>query len=36
LGKQGWERIVSLELDEAEKAEFEKSAAAVRSMNAAL
>jgi malate dehydrogenase len=36
LGKGGWERIVNIELNEAEKAEFEKSAAAVRSMNAAL
>jgi malate dehydrogenase len=36
LGKQGWEKIVELSLDEAEKAEFEKSATAVRSMNAAL
>lgn len=36
LGKNGWERIVSLNLNDAEKAEFEKSAAAVRSMNAAL
>jgi malate dehydrogenase len=36
LGKNGWERIVELSLNDAEKAEFEKSAAAVRSMNAAL
>jgi malate dehydrogenase len=36
LGKSGWESIVSLNLNDAEKAEFEKSAAAVRSMNAAL
>jgi malate dehydrogenase len=36
LGKGGWERIVNIELNESEKAEFEKSAAAVRSMNAAL
>jgi malate dehydrogenase len=36
LGKGGWERIVNIELNEAEMAEFEKSAAAVRSMNAAL
>jgi malate dehydrogenase len=36
LGKSGWEKIVSIELNEAEKAEFEKSANAVRNMNAAL
>ena len=36
LGKSGWEKIVSLDLNEAEKAEFEKSATAVRNMNAAL
>jgi len=36
LGKSGWEKIVSLDLNDAEKAEFEKSADAVRNMNAAL
>jgi malate dehydrogenase len=36
LGRNGWERIVSLDLNEEEKAEFAKSAEAVRSMNAAL
>lgn len=36
LGKSGWEKIVNLDLNESEKAEFEKSAAAVRNMNAAL
>lgn len=36
LGKNGWERIVELELNEGEKAEFEKSAEAVRNMNSAL
>lgn len=33
LGKNGWERILELPLDEAEKAAFAKSADAVRSMN---
>jgi malate dehydrogenase len=33
IGKNGWEKIVEFELDEKEKATFEKSAAAVRSMN---
>ncbi len=36
LGKSGWEKIVNLDLNDAEKAEFEKSADAVRNMNAAL
>ena len=36
LGKNGWEKIVEFELDDHEKAAFEKSAAAVRSMNEAL
>lgn len=36
IGKNGWERIVDLDLNEAEQAEFNKSAAAVRSMNAVL
>ena len=33
LGKNGWERILELPLDEAEKTAFEKSAEAVRNMN---
>jgi len=33
IGKNGWEKIVSLELNDAEKTEFAKSADAVRSMN---
>ncbi|MBB3188618.1 malate dehydrogenase [Microbacter margulisiae] len=33
IGKNGWESIVNLKLDEEEKALFEKSAAAVRTMN---
>lgn len=33
LGKNGWERIIELPLDEAEKAAFAKSADAVRTMN---
>ena len=36
LGASGWESIVSLDLNEDEKAEFAKSADAVRSMNNAL
>jgi malate dehydrogenase len=36
IGKNGWEKIVEFELDDQEKAAFEKSAAAVRSMNNAL
>jgi malate dehydrogenase len=36
IGKGGWESMVQLELDEAEKAEFAKSADAVRSMNSVL
>jgi malate dehydrogenase len=36
IGKNGWESIVALDLDEAEKAEFAKSADAVRSMNTVL
>lgn len=36
IGKNGWERIIDLNLNEAEQAEFNKSAAAVRSMNAVL
>jgi malate dehydrogenase len=33
IGKNGWEKILDFELNEAEQAEFNKSAAAVRSMN---
>lgn len=33
LGKDGWEKILTLPLDEEEKAAFEKSAEAVRNMN---
>jgi malate dehydrogenase len=36
IGKSGWESIVNLELNDAEKAEFAKSADAVRSMNSVL
>lgn len=36
LGKDGWEKIIDLELTDSEKAAFEKSAEAVRSMNGAL
>jgi malate dehydrogenase len=36
LGKSGWEKIVNLDLNDAEKAEFAKSADAVRSMNIVL
>lgn len=36
LGKSGWESIVQLDLSAEEKAEFEKSAAAVRNMNQVL
>lgn len=36
LGKSGWESIVELELTEDEKAEFAKSADAVRNMNSVL
>ncbi|MFN5889002.1 MAG: malate dehydrogenase [Bacteroidota bacterium] len=36
IGASGWESIVSLDLNEEEKAEFAKSADAVRSMNNAL
>ena len=36
LGKSGWEKIVNLDLNDAEKTEFAKSADAVRNMNAAL
>lgn len=33
IGKNGWEKILDFELNESEMAEFNKSAAAVRSMN---
>jgi malate dehydrogenase len=33
IGKNGWEKILDFELNETEQAEFNKSAAAVRSMN---
>ena len=36
IGKNGWESIVTLELNEEEKAEFAKSADAVRNMNSVL
>ena len=36
LGRKGWEKIIPLELTDSEKAAFEKSAEAVRSMNGAL
>src|SRR3954452_18533094 len=36
IGKNGWEKIVELELSEQEQAEFNKSAEAVRSMNEVL
>ncbi|MCF0061490.1 MULTISPECIES: malate dehydrogenase [Dyadobacter] len=36
LGRKGWEKIIQLELTDSEKAAFEKSAEAVRSMNGAL
>ena len=36
LGRNGWDKIINLRLGDAEKAAFEKSAEAVRAMNAAL
>lgn len=36
IGKNGWESIVNLDLNDAEKAEFAKSADAVRNMNSVL
>jgi len=33
IGKNGWEKIIDFKLDSTEQAEFDKSAAAVRSMN---
>ncbi len=36
IGKNGWEKIVEFNLSDAEKAEFDKSAAAVRNMNQVL
>ncbi len=36
IGRNGWEKIINLRLSNAEKEAFEKSAIAVRAMNAAL
>lgn len=36
LGKSGWEKIVNLDLNDSEKAEFKASADAVRTMNSSL
>ena len=36
IGKEGWEKIIDYQLTDAEQAEFDKSAAAVRSMNEVL
>ena len=36
IGKNGWEKIIDFKLNDAEKAAFEKSAAAVRNMNEVL
>jgi malate dehydrogenase len=36
LGKNGWEKILDFKLSDAEQAEFNKSADAVRAMNAVL
>lgn len=36
IGKNGWEKIIDFQLNDAEQAEFNKSADAVRSMNAVL
>jgi malate dehydrogenase len=36
IGKNGWEKIVDYKLTESEQAAFNKSADAVRSMNAVL
>ena len=36
LGKNGWEKIVNFQLTDAEQAEFNKSADAVRNMNQVL
>ncbi len=36
IGRNGWEKIIDFNLDEAEQAAFDKSAEAVRNMNAAL
>ena len=33
IGRNGWEKILDFELNDSEMAEFNKSAAAVRSMN---
>ncbi|GAB5556505.1 MAG: malate dehydrogenase [Schleiferiaceae bacterium] len=36
IGKNGWEKVIDFKLNDAEKAEFEKSAEAVRKMNSVL
>ena len=36
VGRNGWEKIVELDLNDVEKAAFAKSAEAVRSMNSVL
>jgi malate dehydrogenase len=36
IGKDGWEKIIDFQLNETEQAAFDKSAAAVRSMNEVL
>jgi malate dehydrogenase len=36
LGKNGWEKIIDFKLTESEQAAFNKSAEAVRNMNAVL
>jgi malate dehydrogenase len=36
IGKNGWEKIVEFNLSDTEKAEFSKSAGAVRNMNQVL
>ena len=36
VGKNGWENIVDINLDDSEKDLFKKSASAVRNMNSAL
>ena len=36
IGKNGWEKIIDLNLNDKESLSFEKSAAAVRTMNEAL
>jgi len=36
VGKNGWEKIIDFKLNDEEQAKFNKSADAVRNMNAAL